>query len=81
MKKKFKTPILVNSLLALLLVSSSVSLTACKNVRFGPEAIKKGKEAKKADQKKQDENKPAKSKQSEPTPGKVLDTQIDDDPE
>lgn len=80
MKKKFKTPILVNSLLALLLISSSISLTACQNLRFGPEAIKKEKDAKKADQKKPDANKPAKSK-SEQTPGKELDTQIDDDPE
>lgn len=82
MKKKFRPPILLNSLLALLLISSS-TLTACQNVRFGPEAIKKEKEAKKAEQKKQTETKPikSKSKPSEPTPGKEQDTQIDDDPE
>ena len=84
MKKKFKTPIWVNfSLLALLLVSSGVTLSACQNVRFGPEAIKKEKEAKKAEQKKQDENKPttSKSNKSDQTPGKEQDTEIDDDPE
>lgn len=82
MKKKSKTPIWVNlSLLALLLVSSGVTLTACQNVRFGPEAIKKEKEAKKAEQKKQDENKPTKSKKSDQKPAEGEDTQIDDDPE
>ncbi|MEO8891429.1 MAG: hypothetical protein ABI417_07825 [Coleofasciculaceae cyanobacterium] len=84
MKNKFKTPIWVNfSLLVLLLISSSFTLTACQNMRLGPEAIKKEKEAKKAAQTKQNENKPTKSKakQSNPTPGKEQDTQIDDDPE
>lgn len=86
MKKKFRAPILVNlSLMTLLLISSSFTLTACQNLRFGPEAIKKEKEKKavKADQKKQEQNKPTKSKSkpSEQTPGKDQDTQIDDDPE
>lgn len=84
LRKKFITPVWVNfSLLALLLVSSSTTLTACQNMRFGPEAIKKEKEDKavKADKKK-NENPSTKSKsnKSNPTPGEQ-DTQIDDDPQ
>ncbi len=81
MRKKFITPVWVNfSLLALLLVSSSATLTACQNMRFGPEAIKKDK-AIKADKKK-NENPSTKSKpkNSNPTPGEQ-DTQLDDDPQ
>lgn len=81
MKKKFKSSWL-NFSLALLLVSSSATLTACQNLRIGPEAINKGKEEK-ANKKKQTEKTSTKSKpnKSNPTPGKDEDTQMDDDPE
>ena len=86
LKEKFRTPNWVNfSLLTLLLFSSSATLTACQNMQFGPDAIKKEKadKAAKADQKKKNDPKAAKSKahKSDQTSGKEQDTQVDDDPE
>jgi hypothetical protein len=80
LREKFRTLIWVNYLLlALLLFSSGVTLTACQNMRFGPEAIKKEKEDK-ADKKKKNENQSTKSNKTNPTPGEQ-DTQLDDDPQ
>ena len=87
---KFKKAIWVNfCVLALLLVISSLGLTACRNVKLGPQSIKqqKEKQSTKSDPKNPDKqlkpNQSSKSQQkkSDQQPKDGQDTQIDDDPE
>jgi hypothetical protein len=84
-RAKFRTPNWVNfSLLALLLTSSGVTLTACQNVRFGPQSTKQKKEDKpvKTDKKSpKNQSTKSKSKKSDQKPAENQDTQVDDDPE
>lgn len=85
MKEKISREVWVKFwLLALLLVNSGVTLTACQNVRFGPDSAKKVKEDKavKTNKKKSPANQSTKSQpNSQATPGEAQDTQIDDDPQ
>lgn len=62
----------------LLLVSSGLTLTACQNVKFGSESIKRQKENQPAKSDQKLKSKPKKSDQK-PSPGE--DTTVDDDPE
>jgi hypothetical protein len=77
------------AVLALLLLTSGFTLTACKITRIGGKSIGQPKENQpaKSDQKQSDEqlkkNQPAKSdqKQSDQKNNSEQDTQVDDDPE
>lgn len=87
---KLKKTIWVNfSVLALLLVSGSLALTACQNVKLGPQSTKQQKEKqstksnpKNSDkQLKQNQSSESKQKKSDQQPKDGQDTQTDDDPE
>lgn len=80
-RKLIRTKIVVG---VLLLVSSGLTLTACQNVKFGSESIKKQKENQpaKSDQKlKKDQSTSPKSKKSDQKPSPGQDNTVDDDPE
>ena len=82
-REKLRTPNLVNfSLLALLLTtSSSITLTACQNVRFGPQSTKQQKVDKTDKKSPKNQSTKSNSKKSNQKPAENQDTQVDDDPE
>jgi hypothetical protein len=81
-REKFRTPNWLNfSLLALLLISSGVTLTACQNVRFGPQSTKQKKVDKTDKKSPGNQLTKSKSKKSDQKPAENQDTQVDDDPE